>query len=58
MLTYKILANLTALVVFIIGLNYRLSYKEAESIEEKHEFLLIYSFYVVGGWILIFIGNW
>ena len=58
MLTYKILANLTALIVFIIGLNYRLSYKEAESIEEKHEFLLIYSFYVVGGWILIFIGNW
>jgi len=58
MLTYKILANLTALVGFIIGLNYRLSYKEAESIEEKHEFLLIYSFYVVGGWILIFIGNW
>lgn len=58
MLTYKILANLTALIVFIIGLNYRLSYKEAESIEEKHEFLLTYSFYVVGGWILIFIGNW
>ena len=58
MLTYKTFANLTALVVFIIGLNYRLSYKEAESIEEKHEFLLIYSFYVVGGWILIFIGNW
>ena len=57
MIAYSILTNFLAFVVFMVALRKRMTVSEAETFEERVQILQECSFYVVTGWILIYLAN-
>ena len=58
MATYRVLTNFLALVVFLVALKKRQEVSEAKTFAERVKILKERSFYVVTGWILVFLANY